>query len=238
VDEGRPPRENETNERSSVGNPSMPTTFFNAAEMQERLGGIPLERIRMNPQPGTATVDDLLEWQAKCDVTLELVDGTLVEKARGSWEGRLSLILGYLLEAFLEDHDLGLAFPGDGHLRIELDLVRAPDLSFVSWDQLPDRELPDDALWTVYPNLAVEVVSRSNRPGELARKRREYFDAGTSLVWTIDPPSRTATIHTSVDEFVTIDEDGLLEGANVLPGFELRLGDLFDRAARGAKRSS
>jgi Uma2 family endonuclease len=214
----------------------MPTTFANAAEMQERLGGIPLERIRMTPSPGTATVEDLLEQQARCDVTLELVDGTLVEKAMGSWESTLSAMLIHILQAHLDEHDLGLLFQGDGQLRIEFDLVRSPDVSFVSWDQLPDPDLPDEALWRVHPDLAVEVLSRSNRPGEMDRKRRECLDAGARLVWMIDPEQRTATIHRPEGEPQTIDENGLLDGGDVLPGFALRLGDLFDRATRGRKR--
>jgi Uma2 family endonuclease len=214
----------------------MPTTFANAAEMQERLGGIPLERIRMTPAPGTATVEDLLEWQARCDVTLELVDGTLVEKAMGSWESTLSAMLVHILQSHLDEHDLGLVFQGDGQLRIEFDLVRSPDVSFVSWSQLPDEELPDEALWRVHPDLAVEILSRSNRPGEMDRKRREYLDAGTRLVWIIDPEQRTATIHRPPGGPRTIDENGTLDGADVLPGFALRLGDLFDRATRGRNR--
>jgi Uma2 family endonuclease len=215
----------------------MPTPFGNAAEMQEQLGGVPLERIRMTPAPGTATVEDLLAWQARSDVTLELVDGTLVEKAMGSWEGRIGGALFFLLEWYLDEHDLGMVFPGDTQLRVVFDLVRAPDVSFVSWDQLPDPDLPEDALWPVYPNLAVEVISRSNRPGEMERKRREYLDAGAKLVWLIDPETRTATIHRPDAEPVTIDEQGTLDGGDVLPGFSLRLGDLFDRAARGRRRS-
>lgn len=214
----------------------MPTTFTNAAEMQERLGGIPLERIRMSPPPGTATVDDLLDWQERSHVTLELVDGTLVEKGMGSWESRLAAVLVHFIESFLDDNDLGLVFQGDGQLRLQFDLVRSPDVSFVSWDQFPNRELPDEALWSVHADLAVEVLSRSNRPGEMERKRREYFEAGCRLVWTIDPETRTATVDRPAGEPTVVDETDTLDGEDVLPGFTLRLGDLFERAARGARR--
>jgi Uma2 family endonuclease len=67
-------------------------------------------------------------------------------------------------------------------------------------------------------------------------KLREYFEAGVRLVWYIDPRSHTAQIFTAVDQSTTIDENGLLEGRDVLPGFQLRLGELFERADRSAQR--
>ncbi len=214
----------------------MPTTFANAAEMQDRLGGVPLERIRMTPAPGTATVDDLERCQAACDVTLELVDGTLVEKAMGTWESRVAGRLGFSIERFLEQHDLGLVFAGDGQLRMQIDLIRAPALSFVSWEQFPDQRLPRDEYWPVHPDLAVEVLSRSNTSAEIDRKTREYVEAGAKLVWVVDPANGQATIHRPTGEPVQIDESGSLDGRDLLPGFTIRLGDLFDQAAGRGKR--
>jgi hypothetical protein len=49
------------------------------AELLERLGGIPLDRIRMQPPPGTATAEDaerLREGDPK--ILCELIDGVLV----------------------------------------------------------------------------------------------------------------------------------------------------------------
>ncbi len=60
-------------------------------------------------------------------------------------------------------------------------------------------------------------------------KLKEYFQAGTRLVWYIDPQTRSARIFTAPDQGVEIDASGKLDGRDVLPGFELRLGELFDR---------
>ena len=61
----------------------------------------------------------------------------------------------------------------------------------------------------------------------MARKRREYFQAGTRLVWEVDPVSRTVTVFHSPDEFTLLGATETLEGGAVLPGFALPLGDLF-----------
>ena len=66
------------------------------------------------------------------------------------------------------------------------------DVSFIRWERFPDRKLPKAAIYDVAPDLAVEVLSESNTAAEMNRKLRDYFKAGTSMVWYIDPPTRTA----------------------------------------------
>jgi Uma2 family endonuclease len=112
--------------------------------------------------------------------------------------------------------------------------MRYPDVSFISWDRFPNRKLPEAAVYEVAPDLAVEILSKGNTEGEMNLKLREYFEAGVRLVWYIDPPTRTARIFTAVDQVQTIDENGLFDGRDVLPGFQLRLGELFDRVPRAA----
>jgi Uma2 family endonuclease len=70
------------------------------------------------------------------------------------------------------------------------------------------------------------------------RKLDEYFEAGVRLVWYIEPQSRMATIYTARDQATMIDVNGHLEGGVVLPGFSLRLGELFERADRRSAPSA
>jgi Uma2 family endonuclease len=78
------------------------------------------------------------------------------------------------------------------------------------------------------PDLAAEILSESNTPAEIDQKLREYFQSGTRLVWVVDPVSRTAAIYRAAGKPErTISEDEMLDGADVIPGFLLRLGDLF-----------
>jgi Uma2 family endonuclease len=163
---------------------------------------------------------------------VELVDNTLVEKPMGFYEGRLGILIGHFFEDFLEVHDLGLCFGADTTLRVAQRVVRLPDVSFVSWSKIPNRELPAEQVPFLVPDLAIEILSPSNTLAEMARKRRDYFAAGTRLVWQIDPDSRTAEVFTAPDVSTIVPADGALDGGDVLPGFRLPLARLFERAGR------
>ena len=78
----------------------------------------------------------------------------------------------------------------------------------------------------LFPDLAIEVLSKSNTPAEMERKRREYFASGARLVWAIDPRSRKATVYTSPDHGTDVTDT--LDGPDILPGFSLSLPWLFE----------
>jgi Uma2 family endonuclease len=203
------------------------------AELLEHLGDIPAHRVRWKPLPGTATEQDVIDAEAEPEKRLcELIDGTLVEKDVGQYESRLAILIAHYLEVYLGQHDLGICYGADAMLRIVPDRVRLPDVSFVSWDKLPNRELPAEPIANLVPTLVVEVLSASNSRKEMEVKRGEYFQGGARLVWEIDPPTRTARMYTNRDQFQEIDLNGSLDGSDVLPGFVLPLRQLFDRAGR------
>jgi Uma2 family endonuclease len=193
-------------------------------DLLRRLGDVPADRVRFTPLPGTATVADLLrDENRRC----ELVDDTLVEKPMGVKESFLALVLAELINPHVRRHNLGILTGADGTYELVSGLVRLPDLAFVSWDRLPGRRLPDEPVPNVVPDLAVEVLSASNTPAEMARKRGEYFRAGVRLVWEIDPRARTARVYTSETAFADLAAADALDGGPVLPGFALPLADLF-----------
>lgn len=203
------------------------------ADLLERLGGIPASRVRWKPYPGTATEQDLIAIVDGPEKRLcELIDGTVVEKPMGQYESRVGGVLLHFIETFLDKHDLGICYPADAMLRIVPPRVRLPDVSFVSWDKLPNRELPAEAIANLVPDLAVEVLSEGNTPREMENKRREYFQGGARLVWEIEPDTRSARVYTGPDAFQQIGPDDTLDGGDVLPGFALPLQRLFTRAGR------
>ena len=212
----------------------MATGFVSAAEMQAQLGGIPLERIRMVPPPGTAKEQDLLRILDSEDRICELLDGILVEKTMGYYESRLAVVLIELLEGFVRQHDLGIVLGEAGTLRILRDQIRVPDAAFLSWKYFPDRVLPAEPVPAIAPDLAVEVLSQGNTPGEMERKLDDYFAAGVRLVWLIEPRTQTATVYESRNQRQTLSPHDSLAGRDVLPGFELPLTQLFANAGRRA----
>jgi Uma2 family endonuclease len=219
---------------SSPGNRKR--TYRTLESLFRRLGPIPPSRVRLSPAPGTAEEHHVLEIAAREDRLCELVDGVLIEKDMASFESQVAMLIGHFLLAFLEEHDLGIVLGEAGMLRLAPGLIRIPDVSFISGEQLPGRALPDDPIASLYPDLAVEIISAGNSPGEMRRKLRDYFGAGTLLVWFIYPKTRTAEVYTGPRRRTVLTEADSLEGGDVLPGFELSLEKLFSRAARRSSR--
>ncbi len=206
---------------------SMPTTtsLRTLADLVKRLGGVPLDRIRLHPYP--ATIQDVLDIQDHEGRSCELVEGALVEKVMGYTEALLATWIGTLLNKFVQPRNLGLVTGPDGTIELMPDLVRIPDVAFTSWDRLPGRRRPAQPVPRLVPDLAVEVLSRSNTPGEMRVKRDDYFTPGVRLVWEIDPDARTVTVYTSPTDSTMLQVGDTLDGGIVLPGFTLPLAELF-----------
>ena len=201
--------------------------FRTLADLMERLGDVPLERIRFEPPIGTATVADVTRILDKENVSCELIEGVLLEKTVGMIESMLAMYLAGMLNAFVIPRNLGIVTGPDGTMQIIADLVRIPDVAFISWGRLPGRKLPKEPVPLVAPDLAAEVLSKSNTPKEMSIKREEYFKAGVEVVWEIDPKKRTIDVYTEPTNPVTLGIDDTLDGGSVLPGFKLPLTEFF-----------
>jgi Uma2 family endonuclease len=202
------------------------------ADLLKRLGNVPPDRVRLFPPPGTATLQDVIDVEDREGMHCELVEGTLLEKPVGLIESRLAAFLISLLNAFVLPRNLGFVAGEAGTMQLMPGLVRIPDVSFVNWDRLPGRRAPTDPIPLLAPDLAVEVLSRSNTPGEMAAKRRDYFTAGVQRVWEVNPDNRTVAVYTSPTDFTTLGVGDTLDGAPVLPGFTLPLSQLFGELDR------
>lgn len=209
------------------------TTIETLADLLEQLGDIAPDRVRFHPAPGTATEEDVLALRNSPEHRLcELVDGVLVEKAMGFRESLLAGMLVTFLLTFVRSRNLGLVTAPDGTMRLAPGLVRIPDVAFISWDRLPNRRVPTEPIPDLAPDLAVEVLSTGNTPGEMARKRQDYFAAGVQVVWQVDPNTRTVEVFTAPDQSTVLHAAQTLEGGTVLPGFTVPLQELFSELDR------
>jgi Uma2 family endonuclease len=207
------------------------------ADLLHQLGDISPERIRVRPPPGTATEADLIAALDGAEKILcELIDGVLVEKVVGARESYLALYLARLIGNFLEEHDLGLLLGADGPFRILPGQVRLPDVSVVFWDKLPGKMLPDDAVLRLVPDLAIEVISKGNTKGEIARKLREYLLAGVQQVWIIHPKTQSAEVYHATGRRKRIGPTQSLSGGDLLPGFEVPMAKLFERVQKPKRK--
>lgn len=210
---------------ASPSRPQQRPPFENGAQWLASLGGVPLSRIIFNPWPGEATEADLLHMVEHEKRLCELIDGTLVEKPVRCWEGLVAANIIVLLAAFVNLRDLGAVFGADSTMRMKSGRIRLPDVSFVSKQRMP-RTL--DPVPPLGPDLAIEVLSEGNTDEEMRQKRVEYFQSGTRLVWIVDPPTRSVAVYGAPDGPPTlVPEAGQLDGGDVLPGFTLRVADMF-----------
>ena len=97
----------------------------------------------------------------------------------------------------------------------------------MSWERVPGRRVPTQAIPDLVPDLAVEVLSESNTKAEMARKRREYLGRSGRLVWQVDPETRTVEVFTEPEQGMVLDEHDTITGGEILPGFSLLLRDRF-----------
>ncbi|KAA1260158.1 hypothetical protein LF1_26970 [Rubripirellula obstinata] len=212
-------------------NPSVSTSL---ADRLTDLGNVPLDRVRCDPPPGKATVEDVHRLRQLEGKLYELIDNTLVEKAMGWQESMLAGLILHWLHDYLEGHPLGLATGADGMTRLFGDTVRGPDVAFVSWARLPDGRVPEQPIPDMVPDFVVEVLSVSNTRGEMSRKRREYFHAGVQLAWMVDPRGRSVAVFESAEQFTILNESDVLDGGKVLPGWKVSLAELFAALDRKA----
>ena len=200
---------------------------FTFVELQQQLGGVPAHRILLRPTPGTATEADVMRLLDQRGVRCELIDGTLVEKEMDWKESVIASRINRKIGIYLATNDCGETSGEQGGIRLILGRIRFPDLAFYRYERFPNGEFPTEAFPNLAPDLAVEVLSESNTASEMELKRKEYFLAGTQLVWEIDPESRSVEVFASSEESTLLDSEGTLDGGKVLPGFTMAIGELF-----------
>jgi Uma2 family endonuclease len=161
----------------------------------------------------------------------ELVDGRLVERNMGAESSEIGGNLYFRLRLFSQDRALGIVWPADNGFQCFSHapaLVRRPDVSFVGRGRLPGDVSPEG--WVkIPPDLAVEVVSPNDTAEELEEKLRDYRKASVPLVWVIYPELRAAKLLRSNGTSTELEEDGVLDGQDVIPGFRCPLVDILPR---------
>ena len=111
--------------------------------------------------------------------------------------------------------------------QMDIHTLRFPDVHVTSWARMAAYDEAAGGFPAFAPDVAIEVVSPSNTPAELARKTEEYFANGTRAVWVVDPESRTVIIRRpGLPESVLRGND-MLYGDPEIPGFACRVSDIF-----------
>lgn len=159
----------------------------------------------------------------------ELVEGELVSVAPAGFEhGDLAMELAFHVKAFVRARSLGAVLAAETGfvLRRKPDTVRAPDVAFVRAERVPPRD-QRRRFAVLAPDLVAEVVSPTDRAGEVNGKVAQWLDAGVRLVWVVDPENRVVVAHEPGGVAHLLREGDELGGGDVLPGFRLPLAELF-----------
>ncbi|HUF13498.1 MAG TPA: Uma2 family endonuclease [Longimicrobiales bacterium] len=163
-------------------------------------------------------------------------DGYRVELSRGrlvreAYPAALHAWICARVAAALEDYAQragGEVLAGGGFVLEEAPAtVRAPDVAWVASRGAPEARVPAEGFWPGAPDLAVEINSPSNSASYVLEKVQQYLEAGSRMVWVIDPPTRTVTVYRSREHIHILGPDTELDGADVLPGLRLQIASVF-----------
>lgn len=186
--------------------------------------------------PALMTAEELFVYESP-DKRTELVRGRLIIREptgvrHGDYVVRMVLAIGSHLAA--EQRALGWSQPR-GHLvagdvgftlQRNPDTVRAPDVAYIPVERWPTA--PHDGYAEFAPELAIEVRSPSDRAGAVLARVADLLNAGTRLVWIVDPKRREARVYRADGSDSILTAIDSLNGEDLLPGLAIPLSELFD----------
>jgi Uma2 family endonuclease len=148
----------------------------------------------------------------------------------------IGAMLLYLVGAYAIKVDAGYITGADGGFKIgkgkggyeDYNDYFAPDAAFIAKAKLPDG-LPDDDFFRVLPDLAVEVVSKSDQ-SNIHEKAMRYLALGIRMVWVAHAKRKTIEAYTPTENGAQIQVfkvGDTLTGGDVLPGFSVKVAEIF-----------
>ena len=159
----------------------------------------------------------------------ELVKGELRKMApTGDEHGDVTMELAGALHQHVKKHHLGKVYAAETGFKLESDpdTVRAPDIAFVSRVKI-EKTGRLKGFRSGAPDLAVEVLSPSDRVSRVERKVAQWLEGGSRMVWVVSPKLHTITVYRALTDIVTLTEKDKLDGADVVPGFRMNVAEVF-----------
>lgn len=185
----------------------------------------------MIDQIRTITADDLAQLEASDQhfevVREQLKELTMAGELHGAIEANLLIALG----SYVKTHQLGRVYPGDTTFILEGDAThiitaRMPDVAFVARDRLKTQDR--DEFYVQAPNLAIEIISPSERVGEIEAKLQDYLKAGVQQIWQVYPDAKRVMIFTPHQATRIYEAGQVISGGELLSGFEIAVDETFN----------
>ncbi len=159
----------------------------------------------------------------------ELIQGELTTMTPAGFEhGAVIVRLAAQLHQHVSQRRLGVVLGAETGFIIKRnpDTVRAPDIAFVRADRIAVSGIPQ-AFYPGAPDLAVEVVSPQDTLNEVESKVDDWLSNGTQLVWVVNSRRKSVTVYRAPNQIAVLMEADALEGQEVVPGFQIRVSEIF-----------
>jgi Uma2 family endonuclease len=168
------------------------------------------------------------------EILYEVVDGQLVElPPMGAYPTKLASVLGIHLGSFVFSHPNGQVVL-ETIFRFDRKNQKRPDVAFISHERWAEgRRTPDGDPWDVIPDLAIEVVSKTDVAWEVLGKVHFYLKAGVRSVWLVYPNVEVVHIFDSPTQIRVLTRDDVLDGGDLIPDFRLPLSSVFENRETG-----
>jgi Uma2 family endonuclease len=179
------------------------------------------------------TLKDIQDAEAR-GIVREIVNGQWVneeDRMAGELHGAIAANLLIRLGTFVRGRKLGRVYPADTTYILEendqgVQLLRLPDVSFVAASRVKteDRE----SFYRLAPDLAIKIISPSERAVDIRAKLRDYLRTGVRQVWLVYPETQEVVVHHASGDVKTYERGQTVPGGDLLPDFELPVADIFD----------
>ena len=176
------------------------------------------------------TFYDMIQQPEFADRRVELVAGEIIEMPfPNPIHAAVLTSLSTALHVHVKQHRQGRVLSGDAPFVLDRntegrDTLRGLDIAYISAERFPGK-LPRSPLH-VAPDLAVEIISPSNKAEDIEKKIEQFLDAGTTMIWIVYPDLRSIAVHMDDGTF-KLKESDTLTGGEVLPSFTIPVSEIF-----------
>ena len=172
--------------------------------------------------PTTMTLTEFLENDVP---GYEYARGELIPMSAATRRhGKTSINIIRYLDRYVYENGLGELYTAETIFQVG-ERVMKPDVAFVSIARL---DVDEDKGFPIPPDLAIEVISPTDVHYRIVRKAFDYLEAGTRLVWVLDPVAKAVTVYRSESDIEILTHEAMLTGEDVVPGFACSVGQLFE----------
>jgi Uma2 family endonuclease len=158
----------------------------------------------------------------------ELIAGEIVRMAPAYFEhGDIAMAIGGPMRVFVDQQKLGRVLSAEAGFIISRgpDTVLAPDVSFVRRTRVPKGRRT--FFFEGAPDLAVEVMSPSDRISQVRAKAARWIAAGAEAVWVVNPSKRAIEVHRAGSAIQQFSGGDILRDESLLPGFSVDVTSVF-----------